>query len=77
MTDYNKQDTEILIAFGLRMRTYRQQKNISQEELAEQTDLHRTYIGSAERGERNVSLINICKIARALDIPVSSLVADK
>ncbi len=77
MTDYNKQDTEILIAFGLRMRTYRQQKNMSQEELAEQTDLHRTYIGSAERGERNVSLINICKIARALDLPVSSLVADK
>ena len=77
MTDYNKQDTEILIAFGLRMRTYRQQKNISQENLAEQTDLHRTYIGSAERGERNVSLINICKIARALDIQVSSLVADK
>jgi transcriptional regulator with XRE-family HTH domain len=77
MTDYNKQETEILIAFGLRMRTYRQQKNISQEELAEQTDLHRTYIGSAERGERNVSLINICKIARALDIPVSSLMADK
>lgn len=77
MTDYNKVDTEILIAFGLRMRAYRQNKNISQEKLAEQTDLHRTYIGSAERGERNVSLINICKIARALDIPVSSFVADK
>ncbi len=77
MTDYNKEDTEILIAFGLRMRSYRQKKNISQEELAEQTDLHRTYIGSAERGERNVSLINIYKIARALDIPVSSVVADK
>ncbi len=76
MADYNKQDTEILIAFGLRMRTYRQKKNISQEELAEQTTLHRTYIGSAERGERNVSLINICKIARALDIPVSSLMTD-
>ena len=77
MTDYNKQDTEILVAFCLRMRAYRQQKGISQEELAEQTDLHRTYIGSAERGERNVSLLNICRIAKALDIPVSSLVADK
>ncbi|HHS99454.1 MAG TPA: XRE family transcriptional regulator [Thiomicrospira sp.] len=76
MTDYNKKDAEILVAFGLRMRAYRQQKGISQEELAEQTDLHRTYIGSAERGERNVSLLNICRIAKALDIPVSSLTAD-
>ena len=76
MTDYKKQDTEILVAFGLRMRAYRQQKGISQEELAEKTDLHRTYIGSAERGERNVSLLNICRIAKALDVPVSRLVAD-
>ncbi|MCH2242944.1 MAG: helix-turn-helix domain-containing protein [Aquabacterium sp.] len=58
------------------MRAYRQQKGISQEELAEKTDLHRTYIGSAERGERNVSLLNICRIAKALDVPVSRLVAD-
>lgn len=77
MTDYNKYDSEILVAFGLRMRTYRQEKGISQEELAEQTDLHRTYIGSAERGERNVSLLNICRIAKALGVQVSSLMADK
>ncbi|MCF6204542.1 MAG: helix-turn-helix transcriptional regulator [Methylococcaceae bacterium] len=77
MTDYNKHDAEILVAFGLRMREFRQNKGLSQEELAEITDLHRTYIGSAERGERNVSLINIARIAKALDVPVSSLIEDK
>ncbi|MCP1322063.1 helix-turn-helix domain-containing protein [Bacillus cereus] len=52
---------------------YRNKKGISQEKLAEITGLHRTYISEVERGNRNVSLININKIATALDINVSDL----
>ncbi|MCU5149211.1 MULTISPECIES: helix-turn-helix domain-containing protein [Bacillus] len=52
---------------------YRNKKEISQEKLAEITGLHRTYISEVERGNRNVSLINISKIAAALDINVSDL----
>ena len=52
--------------FGRRVRELRAQRNISQEELADKARLHRTYIGSVERGERNISLENIVRIARAL-----------
>ena len=77
MTDYNKHETEILVAFGLRLRAFRLEKGLSQEELAEKTNLHRTYIGSSERGERNISLLNLCKIAKALGLRVSSLTNDE
>ena len=64
----------IQVAFGGRLRALRMERNISQEELADSAGLHRTYIGSAERGERNVSLVNLGKIATALGVPVSKLV---
>lgn len=54
--------------FGSRLRSIRKQKGFSQEALALACELDRTYIGGAERGERNVSLINIHKIASALNI---------
>jgi len=76
MPNYTPIEQQTLIAFGLRLKAYRTEKHFSQEELAEATDLHRTYVGSAERGERNVSLLNLSKIANALDIPVASLVSD-
>jgi len=76
MTNYSKKDKAFLIAFGLRIQAERSRKGFSQEDLAEAANLHRTYIGSAERGERNVSLLNIYKIANALDIPVSALLTD-
>lgn len=59
--------------FGARLRSIRQQKGLSQEALALACNLDRTYIGSVERGERNISLINIHKIARALSIPPKEL----
>ncbi|MFM4966275.1 helix-turn-helix domain-containing protein [Aeromonas veronii] len=59
--------------FGKNLKNYRQSMGVSQEALAEKASLHRTYIGSAERGERNISLENIVKIANALDISPSKL----
>jgi len=54
--------------FGSRMRALRQQQGLSQEELAYKCDLDRTYVGSVERGERNISLVNIHLIAVALGV---------
>ena len=62
-----------LSRFGQRLRALRLAKGWSQETLALTCDLDRTYIGSIERGERNVSLINIQKIASALGVPVREL----
>lgn len=63
--------------FGQRVRYFRKLKSLSQEELAASCDLHRTYIGGIERGERNVSLNNVEKIAHALDVPVAYLLIDE
>jgi transcriptional regulator with XRE-family HTH domain len=63
------------IAFGKRIRALREDRGYSQEELAEFARLHRTYIGGVERGERNVSLINIWRIADALGVNPSVLFA--
>ena len=54
--------------FGNNIRIYRQQKGLSQEALADECGLHRTYIGGVERGERNVSLLNIVALAKALNV---------
>lgn len=62
--------------FGNTIRTLRLQKGLSQEALAELCNLHRTYIGGIERGERNVSLINILHLAKALDVLPSELFRD-
>ena len=53
--------------FGANVRRFREALGLSQEELAERCGLHRTYVGSVERGERNVSLENIVFIARAVN----------
>lgn len=77
MSKYTPSEFELLVAFGLRLKEQRLMKQLSQEELAAITDLHRTYIGSAERGERNVSMLNLYKIASALDSEIETLLMDK
>jgi transcriptional regulator with XRE-family HTH domain len=59
--------------FAHNVRTIRQQAGLSQEELAHRAELHRTYISSIERGERNVSLENIFAIAEALGVSPGDL----
>ena len=63
-------------SFGRAVRKRRHQKGISQEKLAELAEIHRTYIGDVERGTRNISLVNMVRIAKALDLPLSALVAE-
>ena len=64
---------EINKRVGLNIRKYREKKNWSQEQLAFEADLHRAYIGQIERGEKNIGLVNLEKIAKALNIKVSKL----
>lgn len=64
----------ILQTFAKRVRELRLRKDISQERLGEIAGLHRTYIGMIERSEKNISLINIEKIAKALGVRPSTLI---
>ena len=67
-------EDEILRKFGKRVRQLRTQRGItSQMELANKTKLDRTYIGGVERGERNVGLKNVEKLARALGVTIEDL----
>lgn len=61
--------------FGEGIRRHRQVLGVSQEDFAELCDLHRTYIGQVERGEKNISFENISKISRALQIKPSKLLS--
>jgi len=74
VANYSKKEQDILKNFGENLRLYRSELGISQEKLAELCNLHRTYIGSAERGERNVSIINLFKISKALGIRPNVLI---
>lgn len=65
--------TRHLEQFGSNVRKEREKQGLSQEDLAELCGLHRTYIGGVERGERNVGLVNIIRIAHALTVPASAL----
>ena len=65
----------ILTAFGANARRLRLKRNFTQERLAELSGLHPNYIGGIERGERNLSLINIVRLTRALQCRISDLFA--
>ena len=64
---------EILIKFGQKVREERLKQGLSQEELASRAGVHRTYIGMIERAEKNITIENIEKVAKALKLPISDL----
>ena len=63
----------ILNEFGNRLKELRKEKKLSQEQLAEKANLHRTYIGMIERGEKNITLLNIYKLSNGLNVEVNLL----
>lgn len=71
--DTTKSNSRLQV-LGQKIRFYRNQKNISQEKLAEICGFDRTYISLVERGKRNLSFLNLCSFATGLDITVSELV---
>lgn len=64
---------KILVRFGDNVRKERLKQNLSQEDLADLALLHRTYIGMIERAEKNITLVNIEKIAKALEVDLVTL----
>ena len=73
ITFLNMDKNPILLQFGKNVQEYRRTQHISQEQLAESAGVHRTYIGMIERAEKNITLLNIAKIANALKISPSAL----
>lgn len=73
MSDQNQRTARERFAHAIRR--LRQESGLSQESLAELTGLHRTYIGSVERGERNISIDNMERIARALGVELSDMLS--
>lgn len=73
MKSTNPSNTRVLFAKNLKV--FRQMKKISQEELADIAELHRTYVSSVERGERNISIDNMEKLAKALGVDVRELLS--
>lgn len=67
------QETRLVAVFASNVRRLRKERRLSQEELAEAAGVHRTYIGMIERGEKNVTIYNIERIASALKVRPGSL----
>ena len=72
-TSYTIKEREFLQKVGSKIRQLRIEAGLSQEKLSFESNLDRTYIGSVERGERNIAIINLNKIAKALNISISKL----
>lgn len=67
---------QILVKFGKRVREERMKQELSQEGLAARAGVHRTYIGMIERAEKNITLVNIDKISKALGLNIRELFND-
>jgi transcriptional regulator with XRE-family HTH domain len=68
---------KVLVEFGERVRDLRKHRGFSQEELAARAGVHRTYVGMIERAEKNITLKNIEKIAKALGVRIEELFGQK
>lgn len=68
--------SDVMVRFGKQLRAVRERVGISQEKLAELAGLHRTYVSTVERGKRNVSLLNIERLAVALGVKMRDLMPD-
>lgn len=68
-------EDNLLCLFGLHLKSLRLAQGLSQEDLALKAELDRTYISGIERGKRNVSILNLFKIADALEVPVAELMS--
>jgi transcriptional regulator with XRE-family HTH domain len=66
---------KVQVTFGAALRAHREARLLTQERLAELAELHTNYVSSVERGERNIGLHNIARLAYALDMPVSKLMS--
>ncbi|MBU4311203.1 MAG: helix-turn-helix transcriptional regulator [Candidatus Omnitrophica bacterium] len=64
---------DIRTIFGLKLKFFRKKKGLSQEELGFKASLHRTYISEVEHGRRNISIVNIAKVAKALNLKIRDL----
>lgn len=73
---HNRKKTKIRIAFGQNVRSRRHKIGLTIEELAEAANLHHNYIGSVERGERNIALENIIALAKALKCSAKDLMPE-
>ena len=71
----NLDEQHFLRELGIRIRGHREQHGWTQEELGKRCGLHRTFIGSVERGERNLAILNLRLIARVLRVPLAILIA--
>ncbi len=66
----------LLVQFGERVREERLRKRLTQEELGRISGMHRTYIGAVERGEKNLTLTNLQRIAKVLNVKTAELLED-
>ncbi len=73
----NLDERRFLQAIGLRVRKRREAQNLTQAQLGQRCGLHRTFVGSVERGERNLAILNLRKIAQVLRVSLQDLLADK
>ena len=67
------ESSSLLVAFGQNVRKHRKQRQLTQEKFAGAAGLHRTYLADIERGARNLSILNVAKLAHALGLTISQL----